>query len=92
MCIRDRLTYDRSSAGIGVYRDERLDHVLAEARRTIDVATRRALIQDALSMAGESLPFIPLAHPAYTKIASDRVAASAVDASGKIDLFASELV
>ena len=68
------------------------DHVLAEARRTIDVATRRALIQDALSMAGESLPLIPLAHPAYTKIASDRVAASAVDASGKIDLFASELV
>lgn len=86
------LTYDRSSAGISVYRDERLDHVLAEARRTIDVATRRALIQDALSMAGESLPLIPLAHPAYTKIASDRVAASAVDASGKIDLFASELV
>lgn len=86
------LTYDRSSAGISVYRDERLDHVLAEARRTIDVATRRALIQDALSMAGESLPLIPLAHPAYTKIASDRVAASAVDAFGKIDLFASELV
>ncbi len=56
------LTYDRSSAGISVYRDERLDHVLAEARRTIDVATRRALIQDALSMAGESLPLIPLAH------------------------------
>lgn len=86
------LTYDRSSAGISVYRDEQLDHVLAEARRTTDVATRRALIKDALSMAGESLPLIPLAHPAYTKIASDRVAASAVDASGKIDLFASELV
>lgn len=86
------LTYDRSSAGISVYRDEQLDHVLAEARRAIDVATRRALIQDALSMAGESLPLIPLAHPAYTKIASDRVAASAVDASGKIDLFASDLV
>lgn len=86
------LTYDRSSAGISVYRDEQLDHVLAEARRATDVATRRALIQDALSMAGESLPLIPLAHPAYTKIASDRVAASAVDAFGKIDLFASELV
>ena len=86
------LTYDRSSAGISVYRDEQLDHVLAEARRATNVATRRALIQDALSMAGESLPLIPLAHPAYTKIASDRVAASAVDASGKIDLFASELV
>ena len=86
------LTFDRSSAGISVYRDEQLDHVLAEARRATDVATRRALIQDALSMAGESLPLIPLAHPAYTKIASDRVAASAVDASGKIDLFASDLV
>lgn len=86
------LTYDRSSAGISVYRDEQLDHVLAEARRATDVAARRALIQDALSMAGESLPLIPLAHPAYTKIASDRVAASAVDAFGKIDLFASELV
>lgn len=86
------LTYDRSSAGISVYRDEQLDHVLAEACRATDVAARRALIQDALSMAGESLPLIPLAHPAYTKIASDRVAASAVDAFGKIDLFASELV
>ena len=90
--VDELLTYDRSSAGISVYRDEQLDHVLAEARRTTDVATRRALIQDALSMAGESLPLIPLAHPAYTKIASDRVAASAVDAFGKIDLFASELV
>lgn len=90
--VDELLAYDRSSAGISVYRDEQLDHVLAEARRATDVATRRALIQDALSMAGESLPLIPLAHPAYTKIASDRVAASAVDASGKIDLFASELV
>lgn len=86
------LTYDRSSAGISAHRDEQLDHVLAEARRATDVATRRALIQDALSIAGESLPLIPLAHPTYTKIASDRVAASAVDAFGKIDLFASELV
>lgn len=86
------LAYDRSSVGISVYRDEQLDHVLAEAHRATDVAARRALIQDALSMAGESLPLIPLAHPAYTKIASDRVAASAVDAFGKIDLFASELV
>lgn len=90
--VDELLAYDRSSAGISVYRDEQLDHVLAEARRATDVATRRALIQDALSMAGESLPLIPLAHPAYTKIASDRVAASAVDASGKIDLFASDLV
>ncbi len=75
-----------------MYRAEQLDHVLAEARRATDVATRRALIQDALSMAGESLPLIPLAHPAYPKIASDRVADAAVAASGKIDLFASELV
>lgn len=86
------LAHDRSSTGISAHRDEQLDRVLAEARRATDVATRRVLIQDALSMAGESLPLIPLAHPAYTKIASERVAVSAVDASGKIDLFASELV
>lgn len=73
-------------------RDEGVDHALAEARRMADGAARRAFIQDALAMAGESLPLLPLAHPAYTKIASDRVAASAVDASGKIDLFASDLV
>lgn len=86
------LAHDRSSAGISAHRDEQLDRVLAEARQATDAAARRVLIQDALSMAGESLPFIPLAHPAYTKIASERVAVSAVDASGKIDLFASDLV
>ncbi|MFR3451556.1 MAG: hypothetical protein ACLTSX_08180 [Collinsella sp.] len=64
------LTYDRSSAGISVYRDERLDHVLAEARRTIDVATRRALIQDApIHGGGEPAP-----HPARAPgIYQDRV-------------------
>lgn len=86
------LACDRPSADICACRDEQVDRSLDEARRTTDSAARSALIQDALTMMGESLPLLPLAHPAYTKIASDRIAASSVDASGRIDLFASDLV
>lgn len=66
--------------------DADVAETLSRARAAIDPEGRASLVWEAVSRAGESVRIIPLAHPAYTKIAADRIVAATVDASGMIDL------
>ena len=66
--------------------DADVAEILSRARAAIDPEGRASLVWEAVSRAGESVRIIPLAHPAYTKIAADRIVAATVDASGMIDL------
>lgn len=80
------------ASGVVAAHDASVEQALSPAWEMGDSAEREVMIWEALAKAGEGLPIIPLAHPAYTKIASERVATSVVDASGTIDLYSSELL
>lgn len=77
--------------GVHAAYDAAIAETLSRAWSAPGPSEREALVREALAQAGESLPIIPLGHPAYTKVASERVLASTVDASGRIDLVASDL-
>ena len=57
-------------------------------------ATRRSVrgAREALVLASEAMPMIPLVHPAYAKVASDRVQMANVLPNGLVDLGSVELV
>lgn len=56
-----------------------------------DDASREERVREVVALAGESLDVIPLVHPAYTKIATERVSHARVDPWGAVDCATVEL-
>lgn len=80
------------ASGADAAQDPVLADILERARIAVDSSERSALMAEALAKAGEDGAVIPLAHPAYTKIVSERVASAAVGASGAVDLAVADLL
>ena len=76
---------DSPRAGWTGWEDADLSATLEGAATLTDAPARAARVEEALALAGAGLPVIPLVHPAYTKIADDRVSTAKVCPDGTVD-------
>lgn len=72
------------------YANAELDAVLDQVATTVDHMARRDLCIQALGMAAEEMPFIPLLYPAHTKVASARIMHLAIAPDALPDLCAAQ--
>lgn len=70
------------------FEDSELSDALSDARGLVDPAQRLARAGEALVLAGEDIALIPLVHPSYAKIGSDRVEKAQVGPDGMVDIAA----
>lgn len=66
--------------------DVELSTALSDARGLVDPVSRLARTGEAIAFAGEDIALIPLVHPRYAKIASDRVEKAQVGLDGTVDI------
>lgn len=74
------------------YEDDALTAALTTMAEERDATERTERAREALVLASEAMPMIPLVHPAYAKVASDRVQMANVLPNGLVDLGSVELV
>ena len=74
------------------YEDDALTAALTTMAEQRDATERTERAREALVLASEAMPMIPLVHPAYAKVASDRVQMANVLPNGLVDLGSVELV
>lgn len=84
----------RSGASDGArqsaYANTEIDAVLDQVCTTVDVTARRDLCVQALGMAAEEMPLIPLLYPAHTKVASGRMTYLTIAPDAQPDLCAAQ--
>lgn len=74
------------------YEDDALAAALTAMAEERDAAARAERAEEVLALASEAMFMIPLVHPTYAKVASDRVQMANVLPSGLVDLGSVELV